>query len=89
LRIWLLSGWNASGNERLKASGFVLAALGRAACGHALFVGFDVSVQHRHVRAHPEAVSGAVNLEVALSAALVVRDFPAHAFGKDFGAAAR
>ena len=32
---------------------------------------------------------GAVDLEVAIAAALVVRDLPAHALGEDLGAAAR
>ena len=55
----------------------------------ALFLRLDVPVEHRHVRAHAEPVRGAVNLEVAIAAALVVRDLPAHALGENLRAAAR
>ena len=39
--------------------------------------------------AHAEPVRDAMNLEVAVGAALVVRDLPAHALGEDLRAAAR
>src|SRR4051794_16164251 len=101
LRIWLLSGWNASGmnawnrpgpfpngvvrggerggNDCRDPAGVVLQRARAQHVVHALLVRFDVAVQHRHVRAHAEPVRRAVNFEVAIAAALVVRDLPAHA----------
>ena len=55
----------------------------------ALFVGLDVAVEHRDVGAHAQLVGSTVNGEIAIAAALVVRDLPTHALGKDLGAATR
>ena len=55
----------------------------------ALFRRLDVSVQHRHVGAHAEAVRDAMDRQVARAVALVVTDFLAHALREDLGAAAR
>ena len=49
----------------------------------------DVAVEHRDVRAHAEPVRDAVNLEIAIGAALVVADLPPHALRENLGAAAR
>jgi hypothetical protein len=48
----------------------------------------DVPVEHRHVRAQPEPVREAVDVQIAIGAALVAADLLPHALGKDLGAAA-
>ena len=50
---------------------------------------FDVAVEHRDVGAHAEAVRRAMDLQVAVGAALVVADLAAHPLGEDLRAAAR
>ena len=54
----------------------------------ALFDRLDVAVEHGDVGAHAEAVRGAMNLQVAIGAALVVADLAPHALGEDLRAAA-
>ena len=75
-------------DERLEPAGVVLQ---RARAQHvidALLERLDVAVEHRDVRAHAEPVREAMDREVAIGAALVVADLPAHALGEDLGAAA-
>jgi len=55
----------------------------------ALFGRLDVSVQHGHIGTDSETVCGAMDVEVALGAAFVMRDLAAHAFGENFSASAR
>ena len=76
-------------DERLEPAGLVLQ---RARAQHvidALLHRLDVPVQHRHVGAHAEPVGEAMDVEVAVRAALVVADLLSHAFGENLGAAAR
>ena len=49
----------------------------------------DVAVEHRDVRAQPEPMRDAVDLEIAIGTALVVTDLLAHPLGEHLGAAAR
>ena len=75
-------------DERLEAARLVLQRARPQHVVDALLARLDVPVQHRDVRAHAEAMGRAMDLEIALGAALVVRDLPAHALGEDLGAAA-
>ncbi len=56
----------------------------------ALLERLDVSVQHRHVRAHAQAMRESVDRQIAIRVALVriVGDLLSHALREDFGAAA-
>ena len=88
LRIWLLSGWNASGMNAWKPPVSSCSAARPQHVIDALLVGLDVAVEHRHVRPHAELVRDAVDGEVAVGVRLVVRDLLAHARREDLGSAA-
>jgi hypothetical protein len=76
-------------DERLKAGGFVLQGLCPQHVIDAFFRRLDVPVQHGHVRAKAEAVSDAMDVQIALGAALVVCDLLSHTVGENLGATTR
>src|SRR4051794_22933287 len=87
LRIWLLSGWKASGMKACSPPVSSCSARAQHVID-ALLRRLDVPVEHRHVGAHPEAVRETMDRQIAVGAALVVADLPADALGENLGAAA-
>ncbi len=81
-------GMKRQRDERLEAARLVLQRPRAQHVIDALFVRLDVAVQHRHVRAHAEAMRRAVNAQIPIRIGLVVTDLPAHALREDLGAAA-
>ena len=61
-------------DERLEPAGLVLQRPRAQHVIDALLGRLDVPVEHRHVRAHAEPMRDAMDVEIALGAALVVRD---------------
>jgi hypothetical protein len=75
-------------NKRLEAARLILQRAQLEQVIDAVFVVFDVAVEHGRVRLQPDLVRQARRVEPFIAVNLVIADDVPHAVGKNFGAAA-
>ena len=81
-------GMKGQRNKRLEAAGLVLQRAQLQQMIDAVFVVFDVAVEHGRIRLQPDLVRQLGGFEPLVAVDLVVADDVAHAVGKNFRAAA-
>ena len=76
-------------DERLKPASFILQGPGAQHVIDPLPVGFDVAVEHRDIGPHPKSMGNAMDVQEAVTTALVMTNFSANALSEHLGTTRR